>query len=350
MSASSPLRASTYHRYYDKYYPHHIELLEDLIRGVSLALPGRFEDADLCSQTLISVLNLFLLHHTHLLARRRSEKDESFVFNKHIQAYYRSHWPSKAASLALSIISYTEVVFELLLHRRISSKSRRWRWIVGIEGIKAVLRLVLFFRSGKRTVIHPTHLVRNTDPCTFESNVTDKLELATLDPRTGTPSTANPRLLTASTTVSSTMPRQGWALFGEIVWIIRPVVYAFMVMNTLRRGSHKVVEQSEDEEETEKDDENDWKPWLVSLCIDLLARTARSMQPTSALEQDEYKRRDYLLLYYLLRGPVYNLFTRRILEVFCDASEHRPLVSILATALNDYRPFWEQSYFYTAGS
>lgn len=85
---------------------------------------------------------------------------------------------------------------------------------------------------------------------------------------------------------------------------------AFMVMNTLRRGSHKVVEQSEDEEETEKDDENDWKPWLVSLCIDLLARTARSMQPTSALEQDEYKRRDYLLLYYLLRGPVYNLFTR----------------------------------------
>lgn len=90
---------------------------------------------------------------------------------------------------------------------------------------RAVLRLVLFFRSGKRTVIHPTHLVRNTDPCTFESNVTDKLELATLDPRTGTPSTANPRLLTASTTVSSTMPRQGWALFGEIVWIIRPVVY-----------------------------------------------------------------------------------------------------------------------------
>lgn len=43
MSASSPLRASTYHRYYDKYYPHHIELLEDLIRGVSLALPGNNE-------------------------------------------------------------------------------------------------------------------------------------------------------------------------------------------------------------------------------------------------------------------------------------------------------------------
>lgn len=93
----------------------------------------------LCQYCLvISVLNLFLLHHTHLLARRRSEKDESFVFNKHIQAYYRSHWPSKAASLALSIISYTEVVFELLLHRRVSSKPRRWRWIVGIEGIKYV--------------------------------------------------------------------------------------------------------------------------------------------------------------------------------------------------------------------
>ena len=87
---------------------------------------------------VISVLNLFCLHHTHLLARRRSEKDESFVFNKHIQAYYRSQWPSKTASLALSIISYTEVVFELFLSRRVSSKAQRWRWIVGIEGIKYV--------------------------------------------------------------------------------------------------------------------------------------------------------------------------------------------------------------------
>ena len=83
-----------------------------------------------------------------------------------------------------------------------------------------------------------------------------------------------------------------------------------MVMHTMRRGTQKGVEQSEDEEETEKDDENEWKPWLVSLGIDLLARTARSMQPASSLEQDEYKRRDYLWLYYLLRGPVYNLFTR----------------------------------------
>jgi peroxin-16 len=69
-------------------------------------------------------------------------------------------------------------------------------------------------------------------------------------------------------------------------------------------------EVDEDDESIEKDDEGSWKPWLVSLSIDIIARIARNIQPMSNLEKDESKRRDYLFIYYLFRGPIYLKFTR----------------------------------------
>lgn len=68
--------------------------------------------------------------------------------------------------------------------------------------------------------------------------------------------------------------------------------------------------ETDEDEEIEKDDEGSWRPWLVSLSIDLIARIARNMQPMSSLERDESKRRDYLFIYYLFRGPIYLKFTR----------------------------------------
>lgn len=88
--------------------------------------------------------------------------------------------------------------------------------------------------------------------------------------------------------------------------------------------------QMESDEEDEKAEEDSWKPWLVSLGIDLMARVARHMQPMSPVEKEESHRRDYLLLYYFFRGPIYTRFTKKILDTFCDTFEHRPIMSIVA--------------------
>lgn len=73
-----------------------------------------------------------------------------------------------------------------------------------------------------------------------------------------------------------------------------------------QRGIH-----FEKENCSEKEEESiTWKPWLVSLCIDLVSMVASKTQPQSPLESDELKRRNYLLLYYLLRGPMYTKVTR----------------------------------------
>lgn len=68
--------------------------------------------------------------------------------------------------------------------------------------------------------------------------------------------------------------------------------------------------QEDEEEQTEKEEESlSWKPWLASLCIDWISMIAVNMQAPNRLEKEELKRRSYLLLYYLLRGPMYTKVT-----------------------------------------
>lgn len=84
-----------------------------------------------------------------------------------------------------------------------------------------------------------------------------------------------------------------------------------MIMIEQKKSANAAMRDTpKDDESIEKDDEGSWKPWLVSLSIDIMARAARNMQPMSILEKDESKRRDYLFIYYLFRGPVYLKFTR----------------------------------------
>ncbi|KAI9490205.1 peroxisome membrane protein [Zychaea mexicana] len=296
-----------------------LELIEDVVRATVFVLPGRFEDAELCAQSILSAVNLLCLRHTHCLVRQQNESLTGF--NAHIEQQYLKHKLCRAAALALSTVSYTEVVVEMLVHKTTKSVSRRWRCIASLEGAKVFLRLILFYATRKRMVIHPTHFARADED--------DKISLATLDTRIGVP---------ASSTLSRSLPRVGWAHLAELLWIFRPLIYVGLMW---RRSKHKKTSESE---------QTSWKPWLISLGIDLAARLARELQPQTQLEREESKRRDYLLLFYLFRQPFYDFFTKPIVDYFCDATEHRPMISIFAAALNDYRPFWEHYYFCTSGS
>lgn len=360
-------------------YLEHIDTIEDTLRAFSLLLPGRFEDADLCSQAILAGLNLVSLFHTKFLVQKSLENNNSLsssedkysiplAFNERFLKYNASKKSCEIASWTLSVISYTEVIVEMVLSRKVSKLSR-WKWVASMEGVKAILRLILFYGTKKKMILHPTHFIRNIDPVSLDVCEEEKFELLNLDPRIGTALSANTTYEdnedtpSPSPCVAEGKSRIGWGKIGELLWIIRPFIYASMILLEQRRkknaASNEIMlkhekddsgSETDEDEEIEKDDEGSWKPWLVSLSIDLIARIARNMQPMSSLERDESKRRDYLFIYYLFRGPIYLKFTRFLLDKFCDATEHRPLISVITTAINDYRPFWEESYFYTAGS
>lgn len=84
---------------------------------------------------------------------------------------------------------------------------------------RAMLRLVLFYSSKRRMVLHPTHFIRNIDPVSLDVCSEEKFELLNLDPRTGTALSANP------CDSSFSVGRRGWSQVGELLWIIRPFIY-----------------------------------------------------------------------------------------------------------------------------
>lgn len=71
-------------------------------------------------------------------------------------------------------------------------------------------------------ILHPTHFIRNVDPVTLEVSEEDKLELSTLDPRTGTALTYT---VENDEKPLTSHQQSRWAQVGEILWIIRPLIY-----------------------------------------------------------------------------------------------------------------------------
>ncbi|KAI9283560.1 peroxisome membrane protein [Umbelopsis sp. AD052] len=313
-----------------------IETVESWLRQLSLVIPGRFEDSDFVSQILVAVLNLISLYHDSLLwkvvARHAAVITlPSSLFNRYTRHWYRDP-KFKRIALTLTLVSYCEVVAEMWIKKKYSEKTR-WRFVVWVEALKAVCRYQLFKVSGGRMLLHPSHPQRDIDPSTLELAE----DSSDFDPRTGgvhyhskedKQQWDHPDQLV--------LPLQGLAKFGEIAWIVRPLVYVLAV--------RKFGSQS-------------WKAWIMSLVVDLTSRglmhsafSSRKDGQMTPLEADEYGRRAYLLLYYLLRGPFYEHFTKPRIEAFCDATETRPVASILAGAIRDYQPLWEDVFFYTAGS
>lgn len=76
-------------------------------------------------------------------------------------------------------------------------------------------------------VLHPTHFIRNIDPVSLDVCEDEKLELLILDPRTGTALSANDTTCHDSNSAisSDSKTRKGWRQVGEMLWIIRPVIY-----------------------------------------------------------------------------------------------------------------------------
>lgn len=68
-------------------------------------------------------------------------------------------WPCEAASWALSVISYSEVIVEMVLSRKTSSNHNKWKWIASLEGIKYVKK------NRNALAKERTHCLYLIEPC-----------------------------------------------------------------------------------------------------------------------------------------------------------------------------------------
>lgn len=138
----------------------------------------------------------------------------------------------------------------------------------------------------------------------------------------------------------------------EILYILRPVIYALLLQRTASRYGY-----------VGRKWRRDWTPWLVGVGIEYAARTmakrARMNDPAaysyggrfgmSGLEREEAKRRGLAMGWWGMRGAFYETVTKGIVEGVKSKVRKMPLVGeLVGGVVEDYEWLWGEYYFSTA--
>ncbi|KIJ68494.1 hypothetical protein HYDPIDRAFT_125087 [Hydnomerulius pinastri MD-312] len=346
-----------------------ISTLESSLRSVTWFLPGRFKDAELASEALSALLNVTSLYHDTLLARIvQSDPNWNPILPIPLHTRYTRAWSDKEslykwAARALELIRFTQLLIEMGMKRKISNKNR-WRGIILLETIKVILRFALL-RLTRRPLLSPPIPERDIDPASLPpSSIHSSPTLAPTTPSSSPPPTPDhlrnnrvplhpspimltlpppgrsdtsvedyllPKALTTSSVrpslqlVKPLLSARDWV--AEAVYILRPLIYAAM----LGTGKHKD------------------RALVTAFALELVSRNLRRVpSPSATVERDEYARRDRDMAWYLLRGSVWESYTRPKIESMVESVATKPIIGVFSAIVKDWIPLIDEYYYYTA--
>ncbi|KAI0003715.1 peroxisome membrane protein [Russula compacta] len=316
-----------------------ISSLESTLRSVTWLLPGRFKDAELVSEALSASLNALSLYHDTLLNRAVGSEPKykpllpPSLHSRFTRAWADTHFRYRWTARTLELIRFIELLLEMGLRRGASAKNR-WRAITLLEAVKVVLKFILL-RITRRPLMSPPIPERDIDPESLPPPSTRSSP--TLVPSSLGSSPPEDFLLSKALTTSSVknptslvkplLSPQEW--ISESVHILRPLIYVFLLSSDRERKSGR--------------------PLLVSLALELVSRNLRrTPSNSSALERQEYARRDRDLFWYLFRGSIWESWTRPKLESLAESSAQWPVLNILGAFLRDWMPLIDEYHYYTS--
>ncbi|KAJ7125618.1 peroxisomal membrane protein PEX16 [Mycena crocata] len=341
-----------------------ISTLESSLRSLTWFLPGRFKDAELASEALAASLNLVSMYHDTLLAKivHRDPKYRplipSSLHTRFTRAWSDKNTQYKWAARSLELIRFTELVLEMSLRRKVSPRTR-WRSVVLLELIKAVLRIILL-RITRRPLLSPPIPERDFDsttlpagsdtpsPTVVPSSVSssppatpthlqnNRVPLPPHPLLTSPPNSIDasaedyllPKALTASTVkpshslLKTLSSHRDW--LAEVLYILPSLLVS--------------------------DNRSSNRPLVSALVLELISRNLRRTPPPSAaLERSEYARRDRDMVWYLLRGSIWESYTRPKLESFADMTAQTPLLGLFGALVKDWVPLIDEYYYSLPG-
>ncbi|KAG9244046.1 peroxisome membrane protein [Calycina marina] len=322
--------------------------IESALRSLTYIIPGRFRDAELASESLHSSIQLLSIYHDNLLTRAIS-KLPPIPRQQTMHSRYTKFWTQKSkyyrrVATLLSMIQYTELLWEMMAKRR--GEKVRWRVVLILEIIKALCRLCLLRITNSRPLVTPHLPERDAIPEDPQEEDMYDEEFKVKEPtdyemkRTGLslPPLPNPRdissyLLSKVLTADDIKAPNallnkvnGSAQLAEWLHILQPLIYAV----TMSRSRNK----------------KDWQPWVLGLSVEFAARQLRKEgYRTTALEKEEWNRRGWSILYWVMRGPMYTEVTRK---AFTGFSSRMP--SLISGIMDDYLYLWDNYYFSTSSN
>ncbi|XP_045531053.1 peroxisomal membrane protein PEX16 [Pieris brassicae] len=92
-----------------------------------------------------------------------------------------------------------------------------------------------------------------------------------------------------------------------------------------------------------------WKQWLIALGLDVASFQLynKHMNEISYEQRLEISRRKLSLVLYLLRSPMYNSYSKRVIENFLESTSSKiPAMSFICQPIIQYLNHWQDIYFY----
>ena len=325
--------------------PEKIAKIESALSLISFILPGHFRSSDVVSELVYFATKMMALLHD-IIYRRKFSEVHTFL------------WTDKTyLQTVLTVVEYTEAFLELGA-TRLWGDPGKWLVIFTLQILKATLKIILLFYFNSGIQHSPSLLLVREKMRNEPSKDADGNESAEIAwPEANTPSKKHDvwsgrRSGRVIRSLQSVPPRgfrdwklpskqhddaQGAAYFksnsdlsytekvAELAYILRPIGHLTTIFFC---------------------GENSWKPWLLSLAVDLSSlHHLQSKRTLHRYEKDEILRRKATLLIYLLRSPFYDNYSKSKIVMLLDGlSRWVPGAKFVSGPLKEYLPIWQKIY------
>ncbi|XP_031496100.1 peroxisome biogenesis protein 16 [Nymphaea colorata] len=355
-----------------------VHSLETFVNGLTWLLPERFSDSEIAPEAVTSILGIVAGINQHIIEKSAAQ----------IQFGVQDHgfpW-----SLCLSAVKELETLVEVVA-QHFYGDDKKWNSIALTEAIKAMIRLIMMRESGYKMLLNGGVTLNIGDALDVSQPSVRNPSMQSVtgkpgthygpghfyDFRDGGPHSLEGRAMVALSrfgenakmnyqptwlsrsqsrdfeqsdaqqekpTLASVFSEKGLVgaafVFGEVLYIMRPVIYVLFIRKYGLRS---------------------WIPWFSSLSIDILAmsllsftsnlsRKGKNSLLLSAVEKDELKRRKLLWAFYILRDPFFSKYTRHHLENSEKILNPIPFVGFFTAKLVELIIGAQTRYTYTSAS
>jgi len=319
----------------------------EMSRQLTLFLPGRYAEGELRSEFVYSFLNLIQIVNQNSLKGVVPDIRKSYVCDLKCGSETDDHYVRWAKD-AISLFYYTEVFLEMLADKYLSTdknKKPKWAVVTLIEFIKALCHFYLL-RNNQWRMLRP-HSAEEEKIYIEEEKAKENLKkLEQIETENRHENYALAKLYVQHGRIDSihgnfspqiTHYRESSQfrpplreIFSEILHWARPLVLA---LGRWGYGEHS------------------WIPLICSGMVDIVSRFLQARyDQLSDLQKLEVNRRTFCYLYYLVRNPIFDQYTKAPIVWFCTLLSKIPLLGFIISPLLEAVLALQKHYFYTSAS
>ncbi|CAH0577794.1 unnamed protein product [Chrysodeixis includens] len=298
--------------------------VETVATWSSYFVAGKINKSPIVSELVYSISKLVSLFNDRLIREAYGAGDPFYGLRDQIKLW-------------LTIMHYCEVFFELLVKNRWGTRGK-WTITALLQVFKCSSALILLFRFKELPLSHPPIAALQRKKFT-EGKETDENSNSFFTLRRsgrvirrvdGAPAVA----FRDWEPVRIKDDRPGTAInvkdlvYAESLHILRPLIHlaAMKVFGTKA-----------------------WKQWLVALGVDIasIKLYSKYMKDLSNEQRLEISRRKLSLVLYLLRSPMYNGYSKNVIENTLNSMTKKvPALTFICGPITQYLSHWQDIYFY----